>query len=1150
MANQDTGTVDLTNPFEGTQNLSLQPDITGPNINLNDERPVSLSNTDYVTQFLARSYQRAQQSLQQPANPLRTTGLTRSPNNNGITTIPDLADINITSSIRRLDDSTTYFTVVPSYGDPQSVISKSEVQAALDYRNSFKSGSPITEYVNFFKGIESKYFSGSVSLADLSTSFSTGDFSGFSNDSILFWIKKYYALPELTKFISAPNSFYRSTWSRSTFNAIHLKFILERYKSSTKSFFKSFSDSVGMVANCKYHQLDSTQPIFDISQDNYGVPIPFSANMENKVGPTARNLMHDLSRYTTTYMRRNLTQIAYYNASYIKNMKVSSRVAHGCNLINDIAFFVDFAKKTQTRVDRIKNKFNGFNNKLYSFIQYISNIGNRSGMNLRDIYAPIDGYDRDFTVTPGSTTIAAQNVNADTNARIDAQLNELEQFALADQSISRRLYEDTARLRYLGSTQVVWGGGYTPTNGTDYYDVNYDSGTQGVTEPEGPYLPPVEPPLPEWDTPQGDNTGTSVLEETNPDGTSRYIRLDTGEELTDEQATQWIIARDNAIAAGSNEIDAGGIADGVLFGEVGVPDQSRGVTQPNQNLTTTRGTPYNRNFGATAFGLPEIDKVTASDLREAQSGNPAYRGFDPTRGSSGREYVPAYSVASRTLPAGTIIKVTDKVTNQIVGGPYNPSGIYRVDGTGGPQTAANLDFFSGNNREMFNYYAGFGTNSNRLQIEIVSGNVNSFEEGEVLNQLNASATPYNPDISVARPQEIPVNQGEGIANIIPPESFNQEITAPEFTLAGNSVTGITASPAEQAAAVNYASQASSRPYSNRQRMVPFAFQIRVEDIDGKPTFLTVDYLLKKVVQDNFNLYKRIDTLRALLRQRTTTDPSVSPEERGQQLSTYDALLAAAGFDLKKVISTGNINQALALIGVNPATTEYGQLFSLFSSVVNQNAITSQTLSQGFGAFLGLGAERLPTNVLGAITNNASLYDSLASQINSLGATNLLPSFGDAINLINPFNYIDINISGIVPQVSLGSLDDVMKLTAGLATAGPPTTIGEALDIAEQIKNIICEFELPGIPNWPIMKELIRLKFNPKDIQRAIQKELIEIGDRLKDLFSWERIYKTIEQSVVGYFTSIYKRLLVCDEKASTDASGQEDAGQIVAPKDN
>jgi hypothetical protein len=83
-----------------------------------------------------------------------------------------------------------------------------------------------------------------------------------------------------------------------------------------------------------------------------------------------------------------------------------------------------------------------------------------------------------------------------------------------------------------------------------------------------------------------------------------------------------------------------------------------------------------------------------------------------------------------------------------------------------------------------------------------------------------------------------------------------------------------------------------------------------------------------------------------------------------------------------------------------------------------------------------------------------------------------------------------------------------------------------------------------------MKELIRLKFNPKDIQRAIQKELIEIGDRLKDLFSWERIYKTIEQSVVGYFTSIYKRLLVCDEKASTDASGQEDAGQIVAPKDN
>lgn len=141
-------------------------------------------------------------------------------------------------------------------------------------------------------------------------------------------------------------------------------------------------------------------------------------------------------------------------------------------------------------------------------------------------------------------------------------------------------------------------------------------------------------------------------------------------------------------------------------------------------------------FGGTAFGLASIDQTTAQDQIEADKGTAGYEGFNQRVGSSGRQYIPAFSVASRTLAAGTYIKVIDKRTGEPVGRQFgNDEGIYRVDGTGGPQTARNIDFFSGDNKQMFDYFASLGVNSDNLQVEVVNITPNSTEEQQIIAKV-------------------------------------------------------------------------------------------------------------------------------------------------------------------------------------------------------------------------------------------------------------------------------------------------------------------------------------------------------------------------------------------------------------------------------
>lgn len=143
------------------------------------------------------------------------------------------------------------------------------------------------------------------------------------------------------------------------------------------------------------------------------------------------------------------------------------------------------------------------------------------------------------------------------------------------------------------------------------------------------------------------------------------------------------------------------------------------------------------SFGATAYGNADIDTTTASEIKQ---------GILKTEwqfmGNKGNKITPGYSVANNVLPHGTIIKVIDKRTGQPVGAQFgNAEGIFKVEDTGGSNVSKNIDFYSGSNKQMMQYFANLGKNTNNLQVEVLNIKPGSAEEQQILAQLQQGTTP-------------------------------------------------------------------------------------------------------------------------------------------------------------------------------------------------------------------------------------------------------------------------------------------------------------------------------------------------------------------------------------------------------------------------
>jgi hypothetical protein len=1038
----------------------------------------------------------------------RNKGIMRKPNNNGITVIPDLADINITSTVSRLRDSTSYFSVVPNNGSPEDVISQQEVEAAIQYRNSFKSGAPLTEYTNFFRQLQSKYFAGGGGGNSVY-------YGGtFSNDSVFYWIKKYFSLPELSKFISATSSFYRQAWNTSSYSQIHLKFILEKYKADTTSFFGSFSDSIGLLANSKYQQLDSTQPIFDITQQNYGVPIPFTANMENKVGPTARNLMYDLSKMNTALMRRNLMNLAYYSAAYTNNFRVSSRVPHACNLVNDIAFFVENSQqpRVEARANTLKNAtFFNFSGRLFNFIQYISNIGNRCALNLRDVYAP-DPSDKDFVVEPGSTDIAVNQLNQES---INAQINDINKYAIADATIGRNLYGNTedANSQFAGTNFVGKNMEFYQGSWQNIYTVR-PTGGAGFGQPSGPFT-------------QTSDIIDGVFSENQP-----------------------IISAEGIDGVRTLSVNTDGDITGAALSPTG---QSKTATNiPNTSNILGYTIPLNNGQTAVPKGTPAIVTFRLSDGRtvsELLVGNDV-GGYNTDYGNPNAKRLwgeIGYNTFNKLASDYSVNVNYSTNGSKIQGISTNIQSIsYQfLDNAGARQTFANYSGPLAIKQATYNQLRDQLLNEGKIGVNVSTGgdylpplnpqgstlDESIFDIEEMVNQeaaqfgvsqTNAPVNNVTQQVAGALPTTTPAPQQQSVVSKIPEPVINDTPTTPE----------------ERNAAVQRALDMSARPYSNRQRMLPFSFLLRVEDIDGETRYVAVDYLLKKIVSDNFNIYTRIATLAknfAPSLERILRDTGA----RGQTLSDYISKIPPQLLEanLRDIFSSGNLD----LLGVNASTPEGQQILGQVRSILNQKGITNNTLNQTYQTFINAASQRLPTDLLSQITSSRGVFDSFAAEINTIGQGDILPTTGALLDVINPLTYTNINIPNIIPSVSLGSIGDFVQLASSIGTSGPPTSVGDIYDFAKQINQLVCNFEWPDF-TWPVIEKLIEVKFDPEEINKAIKAELRKVIKGITDALNPSEIYKQIKLRAEALYKQVKKDLFECDVKKRSDKTGQGDIG--------
>jgi hypothetical protein len=322
---------------------------------------------------------------------MSTPKTTRKPDTNVITIAPNIADIDLADTYDQLVDSKN--TSLSTALTPETM-PPSELHATMDYRNAFKQGDTITAVNQFFGQLKDTY----IKQPD------------FSLDAILFWYQKSkYSNKEITSYESQTKFNNQNLLTNQLPGAALFSQNIVNNINATNDYFDIVSDSIGGIANSKFIQLDSTLPLFDVSQQYYGTPIPIAASMDSKISATTRNVMYNLSQKTTMYMKRNLLGVGYTNLTLQQNLAADASTSHGLNLINDLPTYVRINKM----LDQLKAALSSVYSqaKAFSFVQYLNNVGNTTALNLRDIF-PVAAIDRDFTVVTSQQNAQASVAEA------------------------------------------------------------------------------------------------------------------------------------------------------------------------------------------------------------------------------------------------------------------------------------------------------------------------------------------------------------------------------------------------------------------------------------------------------------------------------------------------------------------------------------------------------------------------------------------------------------------------------------------------------------------------------------------------------------------------------------------------------------------
>ena len=244
-------------------------------------------------------------------------------------------------------------------------------------------------------------------------------------------------------------------------------------------------------------------------------------------------------------------------------------------------------------------------------------------------------------------------------------------------------------------------------------------------------------------------------------------------------------------------------------------------------------------------------------------------------------------------------------------------------------------------------------------------------------------------------------------------------------------------------------QKSQKPYSNKQFMAPFTYQVNVEG-----SMVNVDYLGKIIRTNNAQPYRAIVSLSAVvLPEPLLNDPFASGTGNRAVRATPASAAAAQQFNTGTRAIANNISGRLsqvtsAITSPQTQTTSIGSFGSAFGSI--SNALPTSSITSTVAALPGF---NIVKDSFGLLPGG---YSGLSQALkNPTGALNAASGITQTLAK-------DLNVQGGLPSVSLGSLGNVFSTASDLANSGPPTSLTGLVSIEKQVKSIICNFKLPSI----------------------------------------------------------------------------------------
>jgi hypothetical protein len=337
---------------------------------------------------------------------------------------------------------------------------------------------------------------------------------------------------------------------------------------------------------------------------------------------------------------------------------------------------------------------------------------------------------------------------------------------------------------------------------------------------------------------------------------------------------------------------------------------------------------------------------------------------------------------------------------------------------------------------------------------------------------------------------------------------------------------------------------AQQPYSNRQFVSPVSLRINVEG-----TYKDIDFLQKPLLSNNYNPFKTNAVLSINQGSVNKTGIAVnkSSDRKSRTLNLkYSVPQQTSGIAAK--IASQASSYAGQLVGIFAGQQNLTQsIFNAGNSAITQNLGSRVTASLSpitSNSYVNAGA-----SALGSLTN-LPIQNALANPLNT--ATSLLGSaVVKALDIRTSLPGTNNPTTGTPYGINLGSFPQIFSLAGSIAASGPPTTIGGAIAIEQQIKEIVCTFKAIVI-NLPPIKDILK-GISISDLKLKIQREIDKIKQQVKDFFSIHHLEQLLEDLIPDpndLLQALYEEFFKCNNSpaaAKNNISGQPDAGSSTAP---